>query len=97
MENKEIIEEIDKRIERLHNQEQKAKGVLKKQFSSGATTLVLLKMWINENNKQEGEANEVKTSNESDVCKCPLCENEDVFRFKLTHYKCRKCKNTFTN
>jgi len=49
MTDKDIIAEIDKRIERLYEQEKKAKGVMKKQFSSGATTLVLLKMWINSN------------------------------------------------
>ncbi len=44
-----VIEEIDKRVVRLSDHAEKCKGVESKQYNASATTLVLLKMWINKN------------------------------------------------
>lgn len=44
-----IINEIDRRVVKLSEQEKKAKTkILKAQYSASQTTLVMLKMWLNE-------------------------------------------------
>lgn len=47
-----IIKEIDRRVERLAKKEKEAKTkILKAQYSASQTSLVMLKIWINDNTK----------------------------------------------
>lgn len=39
---------------------------------------------------------DVKQLNLPPVCKCPLC-GEEMIGIELTHYKCKKCNEYFTN
>lgn len=43
-------------------------------------------------------AQAVEPRNESaKLCKCPICGEKDMFSMTLEHYKCRRCKETFTS